>query len=138
VPNFGWTLLTPGGSSRSRLIEKKMRGWLISITSSTLVMPAAAPAETSPAAQFWLITESANATGAFRNFWLSASGTLGTPGSASASERKCVTGMMPVRIAATTMYRIVQMTSEEMMPIGRSRCGFLASSAVVETASKPM
>ncbi len=30
------------------------------------------------------------------------------------------------------------MISEAMMPIGRSRCGFLASSAVVETASKPI
>jgi hypothetical protein len=30
------------------------------------------------------------------------------------------------------------MTREAMMPMGRSRLGFLASSAVVETASKPM
>ena len=30
------------------------------------------------------------------------------------------------------------MTSDAMMPIGRSRLGFFASSAVVETASKPM
>ena len=59
VWNFGWTLLTPGGSSRSRLIEKKMRGWLMSMTSSTLVMPATAPADTRPAAQSWLITASA-------------------------------------------------------------------------------
>ena len=36
VPNRGCTLLTPGGSSRSRLIAKKMRGWLMSMTSSTL------------------------------------------------------------------------------------------------------
>ena len=35
-------------------------------------------------------------------------------------------------------YSTVQMTSDAMMPIGRSRCGFFASSAVVETASKPM
>ena len=33
---------------------------------------------------------------------------------------------------------IVQMTSEPMMPIGRSRPGFLLSSAAVETASNPM
>ena len=59
VRNFGCTLLTPGGSSWSRLIEKKMRGWLMSITSSTLVMPATAPAETSPAAQPLLMTASA-------------------------------------------------------------------------------
>ncbi len=59
VLNFGWTLLAPAGSRRSRLIAKKMRGWLMSMTSSTLVMPATAPAETRPAAQSWLITASA-------------------------------------------------------------------------------
>jgi hypothetical protein len=32
----------------------------------------------------------------------------------------------------------VQTTSDAMIPIGRSRLGFLASSAVVETASNPM
>ena len=32
----------------------------------------------------------------------------------------------------------VQMTSEPMIASGRSRLGFLASSAPVETASKPM
>ena len=46
VPKRGCTLLTPGGSRRSRLIAKKMRGWLMSMTSSTLVMPATAPADT--------------------------------------------------------------------------------------------
>ena len=45
---------------------------------------------------------------------------------------------MPVRTPATKMYSAVQTTSETMMPIGKSRCGFLASCAVVETASKPM
>src|SRR3954470_4266837 len=33
---------------------------------------------------------------------------------------------------------IVQMISDPMMPMGMSRFGFFASSAVVETASKPM
>src|SRR5713101_7304992 len=47
-------------------------------------------------------------------------------------------GTMPVRTAATEMYRMVQTTSEAMMPMGRSRCGFLASCAVVETASNPI
>src|SRR4029450_12054032 len=32
VRNFGWTLLTPAGRSWSRLIEKKMRGWLMGKT----------------------------------------------------------------------------------------------------------
>ena len=58
-PEFGWTLLTPAGSSRSRLMEKKMRGWLMSMTSSTLVIPATAPAETRPAAQSLWMTASA-------------------------------------------------------------------------------
>ena len=47
-------------------------------------------------------------------------------------------GTMPVRTAATAMYNAVQISSEAMMPIGRSRCGFFASWAVVETASNPM
>src|ERR687887_2656534 len=51
VRNRGCTLLTPAGSSWSRLIVKKIRGWLMSMTRSTLVMPATAPADTSPAAQ---------------------------------------------------------------------------------------
>src|SRR5215831_1226853 len=41
-------------------------------------------------------------------------------------------------MAATMMYRSVQMSSEAMMPIGRSRCGFFASCAAVDTASNPM
>ena len=46
--------------------------------------------------------------------------------------------MIPLRTAATDRYNTVQMTSDAMIPIGRSRLGFLASSAVVETASNPM
>ena len=45
---------------------------------------------------------------------------------------------MPVSTADTMMYSTVQITSEPRMPIGMSRCGFLASWAAVETASKPM
>jgi hypothetical protein len=45
---------------------------------------------------------------------------------------------MPVSTATTAMYRTVQMSREAMMPIGTSRCGFLASSAWVDTESKPM
>ena len=79
-----------------------MRGWLMSMTSSTEVMPATAPALTRPAAQSWPITSSAKATGAFRNFTESAWATIGTPGSASASARYCTTGTMPVRTAPTS------------------------------------
>ena len=47
-------------------------------------------------------------------------------------------GTMPVSTAATAIYKTVQISKEAMMPIGKSRCGFLASCAVVETASNPM
>ena len=45
---------------------------------------------------------------------------------------------MPVSTADTATYSIVQTTRLAMMPIGMSRCGFFASCAAVETASKPM
>ena len=47
-------------------------------------------------------------------------------------------GTIPVSTAATEIYSTVQIISEAMMPMGRSRCGFLASCAVVDTASNPM
>ena len=45
---------------------------------------------------------------------------------------------MPVRTAATAQYSTVQISSEAMIPIGTSRRGLRASSACVETESKPM
>src|SRR5215472_8596480 len=45
---------------------------------------------------------------------------------------------MPVSSPATMMYRTVQITSDPRMPNGRSFCGFFASCAAVETASKPI
>src|SRR5215813_839746 len=45
---------------------------------------------------------------------------------------------MPVNTPATEMYSSVQISSDTMMPIGKSRCGFFASCAVVDTASNPM
>src|SRR5688572_15526751 len=59
VRYLGWTLLTAAGKRPSRLIAKKMRGWLMSMTRSTLVIPATAPADTRPAAQSLLMTASA-------------------------------------------------------------------------------
>ncbi len=50
----------------------------------------------------------------------------------------CCHGTIPVSTPATAIYKTVQITSEAIMPIGKSRCGFLASCAVVETASNPM
>ncbi|MNT07390.1 hypothetical protein D3C72_1420900 [compost metagenome] len=45
---------------------------------------------------------------------------------------------MPVMMADTTTYSTAHTASEPMMPIGRSRDGFLTSSAAEVTASKPM
>ena len=42
------------------------------------------------------------------------------------------------RTAETAMYRTVQRIREAMIPIGTSRWGLIASSAWVETESKPM
>ena len=44
---------------------------------------------------------------------------------------------MPVSTVAIATYSTVEMTSAPMIPIGRSRCGLRASSAVVEAVSKP-
>ena len=46
--------------------------------------------------------------------------------------------MVAVSDRDTAMYKVIQMTMEAMMPIGRSRDGRLHSSADVATASKPM
>ena len=46
VPNFGCTLPNTGGSKPSRAIEKKMRGWPMSITSTTDASPKIAPIST--------------------------------------------------------------------------------------------
>ena len=45
---------------------------------------------------------------------------------------------MPTTTRDTATYRAVQIPSEPMMPIGRSRCGRRVSSAAVATMSKPM
>src|SRR5216110_3370462 len=44
----------------------------------------------------------------------------------------------PVAMPDTRMYSTVQISSEPMMPIGMSFCGFFASCAAVLTASNPM
>ena len=67
VPKRRVDLADAAGTSPSRLIEKKMRGWLSSMTRRHDVKPATAPAETSPAAQSWPITLNAKPTGALRN-----------------------------------------------------------------------
>ncbi len=82
-------------------------------------MPRMAARSTKPATQSWPAYCSASDTG-----W-------STP-------LKFGYGTIPVMMAATTTYRMVQMASEPMMPIGRSFFGFLTSSAAEVTASKPI
>ena len=45
---------------------------------------------------------------------------------------------IPVKTKAITTYKIVQMMMAHIIPRGKSRCGSLHSSAVVEIASKPI
>ena len=54
-----------------------------------------------------------------------------------ASESSLGYGSMPVSTVAIATYNTAEMTSAPRMPIGRSRCGLRASSAVVEAVSKP-
>src|SRR5271157_3641641 len=55
-----------------------------------------------------------------------------------ASPVKLLHGAMPVNTSATEIYSTAQITSVMMMPKGKSRCGFLHSSAAVETESNPI
>ena len=51
---------------------------------------------------------------------------------------KVLIGATPMAATATRTYKIVEITSEPTMAIGRSRLGFFDSSEPVVTASKPM
>ena len=124
VWNLGCTLLTPRGRSPSRLIEKKMRGWLMSITSKH--------------ARDARDCASRYQTG--RPVQVDDRKRVGHRGVQKLGVLAKVDDRNDARSAraATATYSNVQTMSEAMMPIGRSRRGFLASSAVVETASNPM
>lgn len=47
-------------------------------------------------------------------------------------------GTTPVMINVMMMYKIVEITSESKMPLGSVLLGLIVSSALDETASKPM
>ena len=84
VRNFGWMAAKKlGGSSRSRAIARKTRGWLSIITSRTEVIPVRAPTVISRFAQG-------------SPFWAKASET-------GASMLILSYGIMPVSTAATAM-----------------------------------
>src|SRR5205823_3076760 len=105
VLNLGCTLAKRAfGTNPSRAIAKNTRGALSSMTSKTEVIPAT-PAEA-------MIT-SAQASPRCRN----------------ASDTPALTSIwsyltIPVSTATTAIYKIVQMISDAMIPIGTSRCGF--------------
>jgi len=86
-------------------MANRMRVWSYAITSITVPMPRIAARSTKPATQFSPAYYSASDTGwsTPRNFWY---------------------GTMPVILAATITYRIVQMTSE---PIRNTDRQFAAS-----------
>ena len=119
VRKRSWTAAkNPGGSSPSRAMAKKILGWLNIITRSTDVMPATAPTETSNSAQGSPTCLKASDTGA--------------------SILICRYGTIPVSTAAIAMYNSVHSTSETIIPMGTSRDGLRASSAWVDTESKPI
>src|SRR5688572_5670597 len=107
VWNLGWILLTKGGSRPSLDIVQKTRDWPRSMTRMTDERPAIAPSLISVDIQPMPARSATTAIG---------SGTLSS-----------LYGTTPVAIADTTMYSTVQMSSEPMMPIGMSFCGFFAS-----------
>jgi hypothetical protein len=106
------------GSRPSFAMEKKMRGRPMSITRMTEDRPVIAPRMTS----------------AFSHDSCGYRPSAVATGSGVLSMRN---GAIPVRTRATAMYSTVQTASEPRMPIGMSRCGFFASPAAVDTASKP-
>ena len=83
VRYFGWTFAAHAGSSPSRPIEKKMRGWPSWKTSSTEVVAKTAPSEITSAGQFMPRLEKAVASGSAVPSWFQ--------------------GTMPVSTAATAM-----------------------------------
>ena len=71
VRKRSWTAAkNPGGSRPSRAMARKIRGWLSIMTSSTEVMPATAPIETSNCAQGRPTCRKASDTGASILIWL--------------------------------------------------------------------
>src|SRR6266498_1628444 len=108
---LGWTLAAQGGSRPSRAMDMKIRAWPSWNTSSTDVIAATAPNARMPAAQ---------------PAWMYCSATASGSGTLSLSQ-----GMSPVSTSAIATYSTVQMIRDAMIPMGISRCGFLASSEAV-------
>ena len=118
VRNVGWMAAKNGGNSPSRDMAISTRADPSSITSSTDVIPATPAAAIRPSAHASPTCLNASDTPAPRRAGRTA------PSRSARPPPRC-TGRC-------------RSSSDPMMPIGTSRCGFLASSAWVETASNPM
>src|SRR5207247_1195156 len=115
---LGCTRAAHGGSNPPRAMDMKMRAWPSWNTRSTDVIAATAPSARIPAAQ---------------SAWMYCSATASGSGTFSLSH-----GISPVRTRPMATYSSVHTINDAMMPRGISRCGFLASSEAVLTASNPM
>src|SRR6185437_16657521 len=120
---LGWTFAITGGSSPSRAIEKKMRGWPSWNTSSTLPMAITAPNE--------MMNRDALSSPGGPDAYCSAL----IIGSAVPSVFHGATPVITIEIA---MYSTVHTMRLITMPNGMSLAGFFDSSAAVDTASNPM
>src|SRR5216684_1536412 len=100
-------------------MANQTRAWPIWNTSREEIMPISAPMSTTKRTlEMWSFLSVL---------------TTGAASSTSVSQRTS-----PVSTTTTEMYSRVQTTRVAMMPIGKSRWGFLHSSAAVDTESKPM
>src|SRR5687768_8114502 len=116
---FGWIRENILGNKPSRLILIQILGCPNWNTSKTLAVAIIALTATIPA----------------MNFNPCASNTIAR-GSPDFPSSEYFT--IPVSTSASNTYTMEQMIRELIMPLGRSRWGFLHSSAVVEIASKPI
>ncbi len=126
VRKRGCTCEKTVGSRRSRDIANQTRAWPIWKTRIDEIIPSSAPMRMTSRTQC-----SECPPGCIDSFF-----SVLTTGAASSIRRSHL--MSPVSTTATPIYKRVLTTSVAMMPIGTSRCGFLHSSAAVETESKPM
>src|SRR5262245_59848235 len=129
VRNLVCTLLAQAGSRPSLAIEKKIRGCPSIITTMVELKPAIAPNLTRKG--MMLISPDSEDPEAR---WLAASTAIAIGAATPSSLYRT----SPTRTPETRMYSTVEMASEPRIPIGMSFCGFFASWAAVETASKPI
>src|SRR5579885_2824143 len=123
VLNLGWTAENSFGNSRSRDMAYQIRACPYWKTSSDEIIPVNAPITI-------IDRDHRLAPSTFRAY--------ATGASAASPETNVVYFIMPSSTTATPTYSSVQITSDAMIPNGRSRCGRRHSSAAVETESNPI